>query len=165
MAKTAKAVSIKTWDDVTTVVAEMSHICEDRAAIAAKYEPELRRLQAEQAELLAPLDARYDELESNVQAFALSHLDDFGKKKTIEFPYGSVSMRKTESVQYTGKDQAAAEKAAAEKLRELGLKDCFKETLKPVKAALKRLSQDILDLAGVIISESISITVKPLGKD
>ncbi|MBQ7568385.1 host-nuclease inhibitor Gam family protein [bacterium] len=165
MAKTVKAVSIKTWDDVTTVVAEMSHICEDRAVIAAKYEPELRRLQAEQAEQLAPLDARYDELESKVQEFALSHLADFGKKKSIEFPYGTVSVRKTESVCYTGEDQEAGKKKAAEKLRELGLKDCFKETLKPVAAALKRLSQDVLDLAGVVISESISVTVKPLGKN
>lgn len=160
MAKNAKTVSVKTWDDAANAVAEMSRICADRAEVQAKYEPELTRLQGEQAELLAPLDARYAELEKQVQGFTLSHLDDFGEKKSRKFPYGTVSIRKTEKTEFDN-----GEKATAEKLRELGFKDCFKETLKPVTAALKRLSQDVLALAGVSIVEGISVTVKPLGKE
>lgn len=151
---------IASWDDATNGLTEMSHIWEERCRRAEEFDADIRSLQSARDTEVMPLDARYEELEAKIKAFAADNLDAFGKKKTLSFPYGSISMRKTESVEYD-----KSEKETVEKLRDMGLKDCFKETLKPIAAALKRLGQDVRALAGVRISESVSITVKPLGKD
>lgn len=160
MAKTAKkAAVIGSVDDVNSIMQEMSALWAERTSINAKYEPDLRRMQAELNEKLAPIDERYAELEGKVQEYAVDHTDIFQGKKSLDLPYGTIAMRSTESIEIAKPD------VTVEKLESIGQGAAVQTKKTPIKAALKRLGDEILALVGAVRVQCVSVTVKPLGKE
>lgn len=143
---------LKDWEQVDCALACMNAQAQKANGIKMQINELTLELQRELSETLEQLSAN----EMRIVEFVKGHLSDFGDKKSRKLRSGSVAIREVSSVELD--DEAKA----CEVLRRLGKLDCIKESVKPVKAALKGLDPEVMALIGASVAVDTKVAVKPL---
>lgn len=147
---------LKDWAQVEAAVATMNAVSHKAAALKAEKQPQIDALVQQLNTAINKLEDEYRAQERSVMEFVAQHLDELGDSKTKNYTLGSVSARKSVKVAIQDDDKAV------EMLRKLGYDECIKASFKPIKTALKGLSDSDLALIGAEVTEATKVKVKPL---
>ena len=154
MAKKCK--EINSWQDVNERLQSMNALELERKQLTLDLQPRIAELQESLRQLTDPLTEQLNESEQAISAWVLEHKDDFKDSKTKELAAGKIALRSITSV------LIADEEKTLKELKKRGFMDCIKETLKPIKTAIKKLLSPA-DLAKcgceIVTSESVQITL------
>lgn len=147
---------LKNWGQVNDAVAMLSQLNAEREALEDRYCPEIERLAAEMSGMVAPINEQIEAIEAQIRAYVGLHLDEFAKSKTRDLAAGSISVRKTTRVEFED------EQEVVDALFDMGYEHCVKITYKPIKAALKNFSKQMLERVGASAIDDIKVTITPL---
>lgn len=147
---------LKDWAQVEAAVAAMNAASHKAAAFKAERQPEIDKLIQQLNDELGKLEEEYRAQEQLIVNFVSAHMDELGDSKTRNYTLGSVSARRSAKVTIQDDDKAV------EMLRKLGHDECIKASFKPIKTALKGLSESDLALIGAEVTEATKVRVKPL---
>jgi phage host-nuclease inhibitor protein Gam len=94
MTKRIKQPSRKlTRTEVESLVADIAEATNEKRAITAALEAQILALRKEQEETLSALDADIKVKFAQVKAWADTSTEEFGKLKSIKFPFGTIGFR------------------------------------------------------------------------
>lgn len=147
---------LKDWAQVEAAVAIMNATAQKAMALKATCQPEIDKLTQKLNAELNQMEAEYRSQEQLITDFVSAHMDELGDSKTRNYTLGSVSARRSVKVSIKNDDKAV------EMLRKLGHDECIKASFKPIKTALKGLSESDLALIGASVTEVNKVKVKPL---
>lgn len=147
---------LKDWAQVEAAVAIMNATAQKAMALKAEQQPQIDALIQQLNTAINKLEAEYRSQEQLITDFVSAHMDELGDSKTRNYTLGSVSARRSVKVFIKNDDKAV------EMLRKLGHDECIKASFKPIKTALKGLSESDLALIGASVTEVNKVKVKPL---
>jgi phage host-nuclease inhibitor protein Gam len=148
--------SIRDWGEVNAVLKSLGRLQAEKEALEDQIKPEIERLTAELSGALAPIEEQIEAAEERIRAYVDQHLDEFANKKVKDLPAGSVAVRKTTRVEFED------EQEVVDALFDMGYEHCVKITYKPIKAALKNFSKQMLERVGASAIDDIKVTITPL---
>jgi phage host-nuclease inhibitor protein Gam len=91
--KKALALVISSRTEAAERVTELAELANERRWLATQLDEELIGIKAEYGVDIAKLDAQIEQARQDLEAWAIAHPDEFGKKKSIEFGNGTIGFR------------------------------------------------------------------------
>lgn len=150
---------LNNWDEVDDAIRRMGELDIALERIQGEATMRINQIREEAKQKSAPLNSERKELEKAVQAFCESHKDEFSKKRSKVFNYGTIGYRLVRSVPIPkDKDKVAA---LLKSLKAFGLTDCIKVEEKPDRDKIAEQDDATIAKLGLKRTVKDSFRVQP----
>lgn len=138
--------ALQSWDEADQALARIGDLQRAAEATEAEMQEKISTIKKSAAETVSPIKREIEELGRQLAAFADTHRDEMGKKKSRELNHGRMGFRKsTKLILPRGESKIAR---LIQTLRERGMTDCIlTPPAKIDKDALKKYPpNDVVDV-------------------
>lgn len=147
---------METWDEVNKALGEMARLRVRIDDAEVVMNDAFNKAKEKADRIITPLQTKYEDLEAQMEAFALAHKAEFAKRRTRRLFFGAVSYRvSTKIVISVGKGICLATLAA------LGLTDYIRVKQEPDLEAMNAMDDVTLAKVGAKRVPDDRCTVKP----
>ncbi len=144
------------WSAINEALGKMARLQVRMDDATVVMNDSINKAKAKADAVIAPLDTQYEDLRLKIEAFCLTHKDQFARRRTKKLFFGSVGYRVSWKIVIgIGKD------ACLRTLDALGLTDYIRVTREPDKDALAALDDLTLAKVGASRVPDDRCTVKP----
>ena len=96
--KNLKETTLKNWDDVNQALKDLGELTMTRRMLENSLTDEITKVKEAHAAEAKPVTDKIKLIEKDIELFVTDHKDEFAKKRSKEFPFGSISYRVSKSI-------------------------------------------------------------------
>lgn len=148
----------KNWDDVSFNMQQLAESRLEKAVSEAEEETKINSVKKEYQFKNEMFKERIKNIETEIEAYTKANLKDFGDKRSKKFPFGKISLTNSKQVFITSLE------ITLNKIKELGLNECWKSKDEVNKNNLKALDLKTLAKIGATIIDEDNIKIETLSK-